>query len=84
MPDALATEVKPHARLTGEIAPPPAAYEAADIASLIKCSVRHIWRLSDGGLLPPPFRLGRLVRWNKTVIDAWIAAGCPAQRKGGR
>jgi predicted DNA-binding transcriptional regulator AlpA len=84
MSEALLTEVAPQARLVAAV-PSPVAYEAADIAALIKCSVRHIWRLNDLGLMPSPFRLGRrLVRWNKDVIDAWIRNGCPPQRKGAR
>jgi excisionase family DNA binding protein len=50
------------------------------VAALLDCSVRHVYRMCDAGKMPPPVRLGALVRWNRTVIDQWIAAGCPSVR----
>ncbi len=52
----------------------------AQVASLLSCSARHVYRLCDTQRIPPPVRLGTLVRWRKGDIEAWIAAGCPAQR----
>ena len=57
-----------------------ATYNAADLAVLLKCSVRKIWRMRDANELPACLRLGRLVRWPKPAIDSWIAAG-PAPRR---
>lgn len=56
-----------------------------DVAGLCSCSPRHVYRLSDSGKMPPPVRLGSLVRWSRARIAAWIADGCPAVRsvKGG-
>ncbi len=62
------------------------------VAALLGCSVRHVYRLSDRGAMPRPVRLGNLVRWNRrtddsaTGIEDWIAAGCRPVRavtKGG-
>ncbi|MBY0456315.1 MAG: helix-turn-helix domain-containing protein [Gemmataceae bacterium] len=53
-------------------------YDADDLAALLKCSVRQIWRLRDRGALPAHLRLGKLVRWPRKIIDDWIAAGAPA------
>lgn len=54
------------------------------VAQLLGVSARHVYRLADAGQMPPPVRLGRLVRWpRKSVLD-WIAAGCPAVRGGAR
>ena len=57
-----------------------------DVATLIPCSPRHVRRMADGGLMPRPVHVGRLVRWrlrtgNPTtgVLD-WIEAGCPSCR----
>jgi excisionase family DNA binding protein len=47
------------------------------VAGLLGCSVRHVYRLADGGQMPTPVRLGALVRWPRQVIADWIAAGCP-------
>jgi len=58
------------------------------VAEICGCSARHIYRLSDSGKMPSPIRLGSLVRWRRTVIDAWLAGGCQPVRgvfaKGGR
>ena len=62
-----------------------ALLDVEQLATMLGCSDRHIWRLRDLGRLPPPVKLGWLVRWNRAAIAAWIAAGCPDCRKpGGR
>ena len=55
------------------------------VASMLGCSPRHIYRLSDSGRMPGPLRLGALVRWNRASIESWIADGCRPVRqvKGG-
>jgi predicted DNA-binding transcriptional regulator AlpA len=57
--------------------PPPLVYDAADVARLLRCSQRHIWRMRDNSTLPKPVKIGRLVRWPRIQIDTWIANGCP-------
>ena len=66
--------------------PPPAESPAAlldvkAVGALLRCSTRTVYRLADGGLMPRPRKLGALCRWSKAELDAWIAAGCPSQRK---
>jgi excisionase family DNA binding protein len=52
----------------------PGAYTVADIARLTQSSERHIWRLSDQGKIPGRIKgLGRLVRFSKAAVDAWLA-----------
>jgi excisionase family DNA binding protein len=52
----------------------PAAYTVADIARLTQSSTRHIWRLNDQGKIPGRIRgLGRLVRFSRAAVDAWLA-----------
>jgi len=51
-----------------------------DLAKLLCCSPRTVYRLADSGRVPPPARLGALVRWNPATVQAWMAAGCPAAR----
>lgn len=64
----------------------PAAAALLDVkavAALCGCSTRHIRRLADEGKLPPPVRLGALVRWRRDEdIAPWIAAGCPSMKGG--
>ena len=44
------------------------------------CSVRHVYRLADAAKMPPPVRLGSLVRWNRAALLDWLDSGCPAVR----
>jgi excisionase family DNA binding protein len=65
-------------------APPaiePALIDAKCVAQLLGCSSRHVVRLADAGELPPPVRVGRLVRWPRRVILDWIERGCPVARR---
>jgi predicted DNA-binding transcriptional regulator AlpA len=52
------------------------------VARALGCSPRHVHRMRDAGLMPRPVKLGALVRWSRKAIEQWIAAGCPAERKG--
>jgi predicted DNA-binding transcriptional regulator AlpA len=62
----------------------PPLLDVGTVAAVCDCSPRHIYRLSDSDRMPRPIRLGSLVRWRKDDIKAWIDAGCPSTRKGGR
>jgi predicted DNA-binding transcriptional regulator AlpA len=59
-------------------------YTVGDIAAHLQMSTRQVWRLRDAERLPPSINVGRLVRWNASVIDRWIAAGCPPVPRAGR
>jgi excisionase family DNA binding protein len=52
-----------------------------EVAGILDCSTRHVRRLVDSGRIPRPVKLGALLRWVRTEIDQWIAAGCPNCRK---
>jgi len=54
-----------------------------DVARMLNCSARTVYRLTDSGKMPRPVKLGALVRWPKAVIERWIADGCPSIRMGG-
>jgi len=56
----------------------PLMLNVKEVAAMLRCSTRHVTRLEETGQMPPAVRLGRLCRWNRTVIEEWIAAGCPA------
>ena len=55
------------------------------VAKMLGCSPRHVYRLSDGGRMPAPVKLGALCRWSATAIREWIDGGCKPVRivKGG-
>ena len=55
----------------------PALYDKDDLSVLLKRSRVAIDRDRIEGRIPPGFRIGRLVRWTRAEIDAWIQAGCP-------
>lgn len=55
-----------------------------EVAELLGCSTRHVYRLADAGTMPPPLRLGASVRWSRVTIETWIAAGCPSVKGGSR
>lgn len=48
-----------------------------EVADLLGCSVRHVYRLYNSSRMPKPIKLGQLVRWNRDSLDDWIDAGCP-------
>ncbi len=61
-------------------AEPAVLLEIAEVSALLRCSNRHVNRLAERGLMPPPIRLGALVRWNREKVETWISNGCPAIR----
>lgn len=58
------------------ISPPTAALTVGEVAGLLGCSERHVYRLDTAGLMPPKAKLGHLVRWPRQVILEWINGGC--------
>jgi excisionase family DNA binding protein len=69
------TQIASHSRQSNPQVP--ALLSVADIARLLSCSQRHVYRLSDAGRMPPPVRLGTLVRWAREPVEGWIADGYP-------
>jgi excisionase family DNA binding protein len=51
-------------------------YTVRNLATMLQCSDRHVWRLADQNLIPGKIRLGRLVRFSRRLVDEWIAGGC--------
>lgn len=53
------------------------------VAALIGASPRTVRRLADWGRMPRPISLGRMVRWQRSVIEEWIREGYPrVERRG--
>lgn len=81
----------PWVRVHGSAGAKPAAekplIDVKEFAAKLGCSLKHIRRMADAGRCPPSIQLGSLRRWNRQVVDDWIAAGCPVVRHvriGGR
>ena len=78
-------------RIHGSAGAKPAAekplIDVKEFAAKLGCCPKHIRRMADAGRCPPSIQLGGLHRWNRQVVDDWIAAGCPVVRHvriGGR
>jgi excisionase family DNA binding protein len=56
-------------------------YTVEQLATLLQCSERHVWRLSDQNKIPGKLRLGRLVRFARTQVDAWLAGLSKSSRQ---
>jgi predicted DNA-binding transcriptional regulator AlpA len=57
------------------------------VGRLLGCSSRHVYRLADAGLMPPPAKLGALVRWRlhgPGGLLEWIEGGCKPVRSAGK
>ncbi len=48
-----------------------------DVARLLACSSRSVYRLSDSGRMPRPLKIGGMVRWSAAALSDWLANGCP-------
>lgn len=54
--------------------------DVRQVAKLLKCSTRTVWRLADGGRMPAPIKVAALRRWRLAELLDWIEADCPAAR----
>lgn len=51
-------------------------------AELIGISESTLWKLHSQGRIPNPMRLGgRVVRWRREELEAWVRAGCPPRER---
>ena len=51
----------------------PLLLDVNQVAVLLNCSPRHVYRMSEAGKLPRPMKLGALVRWNRSAIEQFVA-----------
>ena len=58
--------------------------DVAAVAKMLGVSTRHIYRMSDSGQMPRPCKLGGAVRWDRRVIESWIADGCAHVRNAAK
>lgn len=63
----------------GLAAPEPEMIDIRGVADVMAVSVDHVRRLAAAGLMPRPAKLGRILRWHRPTISAWLANGCPPQ-----
>ena len=45
-----------------------------EVAVMLTCSARHVWRMADGGHFPRPISIGvKLKRWPRSAVTQWVA-----------
>ena len=55
-----------------------------DLADYLQVSVRHLYRMSVAGKLPPPIRIGRCNRWDLEEVMRCLRAGSPEYQPSDR
>lgn len=43
-----------------------------ETAALLRCSTRHLYRLSERADFPRRYTIGRSVRWEAGEVEAWV------------
>lgn len=47
-----------------------------ELATLLRCSCRHLLRMESSGQFPAPILVGSLRRWRETDIRDWLSGSC--------
>jgi len=53
-----------------------ALLDIRQVASLLNCSTRSVYRFCDAGRMPKPIKLGGLLRFHRQEIWDWINSKC--------
>jgi predicted DNA-binding transcriptional regulator AlpA len=56
--------------------------DVKQVATLLGCSPRNVYRQADLGLMPYGRRIGGIRRWLLSEIQEWVTNGCPPVRRG--
>jgi predicted DNA-binding transcriptional regulator AlpA len=51
----------------------PTTLDVHEVARLLGCNERTVWRHEGKGLIPEGRRVGGLVRWDRLEIEEWLA-----------
>lgn len=57
--------------------PLPALLTAQDVATELQCCEENVRRMAATGLMPAALKIGKLSRWARADVEAWIQSGCP-------
>ncbi len=60
-----------------------AMMDAREAAKLCSFSESMLYKLNRAGKMPPPIRIGALLRWKRSDVVRWIEEGCPEDRPEG-
>jgi excisionase family DNA binding protein len=58
--------------------------DAREVAAIVGCSERTVYRLADAGKMPFGVKLGAMRRWDLNQIEQWIEDGCKPVRTNNR
>ena len=48
----------------------------------LSVSLATVWRMRSDGKLPEPLKLtAQCLRWRRSDVEGWLAAGCPHQQQ---
>jgi predicted DNA-binding transcriptional regulator AlpA len=60
----------------------PLLLKAEDAAGVLGMSRAEFYKLHSAAKVPRPLKLtGKLVRWRRDELAAWVTAGCPNREK---
>lgn len=48
-----------------------------EVSEFLQLSTRTVLRRTADGTMPGSRRIGSAVRWSRSVLKAWVLAGCP-------
>jgi excisionase family DNA binding protein len=48
-----------------------------EAAEFLQVSARTVLRRTADGTMPGSRRIGGVVRWSRSILKAWVLAGCP-------
>lgn len=51
--------------------------DSAEVGDFLALSPRTVMRRTAEGTLPGSRRIGATVRWSRSILKAWVLAGCP-------
>lgn len=54
--------------------------DAGEVATILDCSERSVYRLADEGKIPFGLKLGAMRRWDLDALEKWIDDGCKPVR----
>ena len=61
---------------------PSVLIDAGELARMLSVSKPTIWRMRNDEKLPPGIALtSQCLRWRRSDVEAWLAAGCPHQQQ---
>jgi predicted DNA-binding transcriptional regulator AlpA len=67
----------------------PELIDAQSLAAMLSVSIQSVRRMTDSGRVPGVVRLGRSVRYRRSIIAKWLDASCqvmvsPNTKRGSR